>query len=122
MLAAEVTQAQEALPTTGRLVYEQGLDDVVQRRACDAEAVAQTQREQDFLGLRRNDNADPPVVPQRHRLAQHRPREPVRRRRDRPQPSLHHLVGAMRQQHPRLLQRRGDRHHELVHRSSPAGR
>ncbi len=36
-----------------------GLHDVMQGRAGDPEAVAQTQPEQDVLGLRRNDSADP---------------------------------------------------------------
>ena len=63
-----------------RVVREERLHDVVQGRAGHAEAVAQTQPEQDVLGLRRNDSTDPLVVPERHRLAQHRAGKPVRRR------------------------------------------
>jgi len=40
MLAAEVPEADEALSAATRLIQEEGLDDVVERRARDAEAVA----------------------------------------------------------------------------------
>ena len=55
MLRLEVTEAPKALTAAGRVVPEERLHDVVQRRVRDTEAVAQTQREQDVLGLRRND-------------------------------------------------------------------